>query len=149
MRIRRATRADLDALVALEEATFTSDRISRRQWRHLIGSASAGVLAGGGRGAVHAVAVVLFRRGSRNARLYSLAVRTDQRGHGLGRLLLAAVEDTARRRGCCNLHLEVAIRNRAAIALYARSGYQRGERLRNFYEDGGDAWRYRKPLAPA
>lgn len=145
--IRRAARADLDALLALEEATFDSDRISRAQWRRHLDSPSATVLVGGA-GRVDAAAVVFYRRGSHRARLYSLAVGAHARGTGLGGALLAAVEADARARGCVAMHLEVRTDNAPAIALYERRGYLRAERARGFYEDGTDAWRYAKCLTP-
>jgi ribosomal protein S18 acetylase RimI-like enzyme len=55
--------------------------------------------------------------------LHDLAVLPAYRGRGIGRLLLAAVEDRARTRGCCKVTLEVREDNHAARALYKRSGY--------------------------
>lgn len=147
-RIRRATPADLDALLELEEATFSSDRISRAQWRRHIASDSASVLVHGEPGAIDAVAVVFYRHGSRSARLYSLAVHTHTRGTGLGNALLTAAESDARARNCTSIRLEVRVDNHAAIALYERHGYVRGIRLPRFYEDGADAWRHVKSLTP-
>lgn len=146
--IRRATVADLDALVALEQATFTSDCISRAQWCRHLASASGSVLVHGAPGHIDAAAVVFYRRGSRRARLYSLAVGAHTRGSGLGGALLAAVEADARSRGCTLMHLEVRVDNAPAIALYEHRGYTRTDRVAGFYEDGGDAWRYSKALAP-
>jgi ribosomal protein S18 acetylase RimI-like enzyme len=146
--IRRADAADLDALAALEQATFTSDRISRRQWRHHLTHGNASVWVHGAPGGVDAAAVVLYRRNSRKARLYSLAVAAGARGAGLGGALLGAAEAGARVRGCIGMHLEVRAGNAAAIALYAGHGYTRSARLPGYYEDGADGWRYAKPLAP-
>lgn len=142
---RYAERADLAALLALEEATFDSDRISRAQWRRHIDSATVAILVGG-RGGVDAAAVVSYRRNSRSARLYSLAVDARARGLGLGGALLAAAEADARARGCTAMRLEVRTDNLAAITLYERHGYVRGARISGFYEDGADAWRYAKTL---
>lgn len=144
--VRPATRADLDTLLALEESTFDVDRISRAQWRRHIDSASASVLVHGDPGKVDAATVVFHRRNSREARLYSLAVGAHARGGGLGGMLLAAAEADARARGCVSMRLEVRIDNPAAIALYERRGYTREAVLPRFYEDGADAWRYRKRL---
>lgn len=144
--IRRATRADLDALLALEEATFDSDRISRAQWRRHIDSDTTSVFVGGARGSVDAAAVVFYRRNAPGARLYSLAVGTHARGTGLGGALLARVEADARERGCTSMRLEVRADNPPAIALYERRGYARIARLQRFYEDGADGWRYLKML---
>jgi ribosomal protein S18 acetylase RimI-like enzyme len=144
--IRHATRADVDALLALEEATFDSDRISRAQWRRHIDSGSAAVFVGGTHGNVDAAAVVFYRRNARAARLYSLAVGAHARGTGMGAALLAAAETDARARGCTSMRLEVRADNPAAIALYERRGYVRTVRLPAFYEDGADGWRYVKGL---
>lgn len=145
--IRQAMSADLDALLALEQASFEGDRISRAQWRRHIGSATAAVLVAAGTPVgIEAAAVVFYRRGSRVARLYSLAVAAHARGAGFGGALLAAAEADARAHGCESMHLEVRIDNAAAIALYERRGYARGKRLPRFYEDGADAWRYVKRL---
>jgi ribosomal-protein-alanine N-acetyltransferase len=37
--------------------------------------------------------------------------------------------------------------NKMAIARYRKSGYQQFGRHRAYYEDGGDALRFEKPLA--
>lgn len=147
--IRRATPADVAGLLALEEATFDSDRISRAQWRRHIANSSASVLVSGQPDHVDAAVVVFYRRNVRSARLYSLAVGAHARGSGVGGALLAAAEADARARGCDSMRLEVRIDNPAAIALYERRGYARVAQLPHFYEDGADAWRYVKPLAPA
>lgn len=144
--VREAVADDLDALVALEQATFESDRISRTQWRRHIGSATASVLVAGPPGRVDGAVVVFHRRNSRRARLYSLAVSAATRGRGLARALLKAAESTARRRGGRMLDLEVRTDNAAAIALYEGAGYQRVACLECFYEDGADGWRYSKDL---
>jgi ribosomal protein S18 acetylase RimI-like enzyme len=144
--VRKAAANDLAALVALEVATFEFDRISRDQWRRHIASDSAWVLVAGPRGRIDGAAVVFYRRNSRRARLYSLAVADAARGQGLATALLAAAEAEARRRGCNALYLEVRTENRAAIALYERQGYRRAARLPGFYEDGADAWRYTRAL---
>jgi len=148
LRVRRARPADLDGLVALELASFASDRLSRAQYRRHLRSASARLLvAVAGRQPLLGAALVFFRKGSRMARLYSIASRPDARGLGVGARLLAAAEAQARHRGCLAMRLEVRADNPAAIRLYERQGYRRLGRLDGFYEDGTDGWRYEKALA--
>ena len=144
--VREAADDDLDALVALECATFETDRISLAQWRRHVASDTACVLVAGPRGRVDGAAVVLYRRNSRRARLYSLAVAETARGRGLAKALLAAAEMGALRRGCDLLVLEVRADNPSAIALYEQRGYRRAARLPAFYEDGADGWRYTRAL---
>lgn len=145
-RIRRATLADLDALVALERRAFTTDHLSRRQYRHHITSGRASVLAAVDANALLGKAVVFFRRNSAIARLYSIAVAHEARGRGVGEALLGAAERTAQTRGCRWLRLEVRQDNAGAIRLYERMGYRRFGAHAGFYEDGADAWRYEKQL---
>jgi len=52
-----------------------------------------------------------------------LFVLPGLRGKGIGRLLLAAVEQKARDLGCCKVTLEVQENNRRAGRLYAEMGF--------------------------
>jgi putative acetyltransferase len=58
-----------------------------------------------------------------------------QRGHGVGRGLLAFLEAEALRRGCTWLMLETGIRQPEALALYERSGYVRRGPFGSYIED--------------
>jgi putative acetyltransferase len=51
-------------------------------------------------------------------------VRIEARGVGLGRRLLQALEDAARRQNIDRISLETGIRQPEAIGLYRASGYQ-------------------------
>ncbi|HEX6613734.1 MAG TPA: GNAT family N-acetyltransferase [Rhodanobacteraceae bacterium] len=146
IRIRRGRPPDLDALVALEEASFDHDRVSRAQLRRHIASDSAVVLVAEERGRVLGAALVFFRRGAEAARLYSIAIARPARGKGLGSALLDAAECEARKRGRGAIRLEVRTDNAPAIALYEKTGYRRGPCMAGFYENGLDAWRYEKSL---
>lgn len=59
--------------------------------------------------------------------VHDLHVIIDYRRRGVGRLLLGAVERTARELGCCKLTLEVQENNRAALALYRDFGFVDGQ----------------------
>lgn len=146
IRIRHATLADLPALVALERRAFTTDHLSPRQYRHHLTNPRALVLAAVDTSGLLGKAVVLFRKGSSVARLYSIAVDDAARGRGIAKALLRAVERGARTRGCTRMRLEVAQKNVGAVALYESLGYRRFGAHARFYEDGADAWRYEKIL---
>lgn len=145
-RIRRATPADLPALLALERSAFTTDHLSPRQYRQHLDSPTALVLAAVDRGRLLGKAVVFFRDNSDVARLYSIAVAEGARGRGIGEALLAWAERDARRRGATRMRLEVRQDNASAMRLYERRGYVRFAARPGYYEDGGDAWRYEKAL---
>jgi ribosomal protein S18 acetylase RimI-like enzyme len=56
--------------------------------------------------------------------IHDIAVVPDRRGQGVGRKLLAAVEEHARQLGCCKLTLEVRADNIRGQAAYRRAGFQ-------------------------
>jgi ribosomal protein S18 acetylase RimI-like enzyme len=91
--------------------------------------------------------VLLTRRNSRVARIYSVVVHPQARGAGLGRALVLGAESAARRRGCDTVSLEVRENGRAARALYRKLGYRERARLPAYYEDGAPALRLFKRLA--
>jgi len=149
VRLRQAEEADLDALDALEHRVFATDHLSRRSLRHFLRSPTAAVIVAEHDGDLAGTAIVLFRPRSSVARLYSIAVAPHLGGRGLGPMLLAAAEAAAVERGCGAIRLEVHETNAAAISRYRKSGYREFGRQARYYEDGGDALRFEKPLAPA
>ena len=146
--IRSADVSDIPALVALEERCFTTDRLSRRQFRYMLTKANAHVLVSEADGSLNGYVLLLFSRGTSMARLYSIAVDERARGHGIGQALVEAAEEAARERDCAYLRLEVRKDNGASIALFERLGYQHFGEYGDYYEDHMDAWRYEKSLAP-
>ncbi len=143
LRVRRAERRDLDALVELESG-FPGDRMSRASLSRLLARDSAEVWVAEVGGSVVGDAVVLFRRGFDSARLYSMVVDREHRGRGLAKLLLEAAEAGARERGVIVMRLEVREENAAAIALYRHAGYTVAGRTDDYYQDHSAALRLRK-----
>ena len=144
--IRTARASDIDALVALENTVFATDRISRRSFRQLIERETAETLVAEKDGSLAGYAMVLFRKGIGVARLYSFAIGPAFAGMGLGRLLLERVERVSYEHGRLMLRLEVREDNARAIALYEQNGYRRIGRETDYYEDGMSALRYEKTL---
>jgi ribosomal protein S18 acetylase RimI-like enzyme len=150
IRVRAATRGDLDALIALEEQVFVTDRLSRRSLRRLLQSQSAAVIvAQDAAGALVGTAILLFRPRSAVSRLYSIAVIAPMSGQGIGARLLQAAEEIALGRGCDAIRLEVHETNHAAMSRYRKSGYREFGRHDGYYQDGGDALRFEKRLRAA
>lgn len=145
--LRPACPADLDDLLHLEAAEFSGDRLSRRSLRRMLSAGSAATIVAVAGGNVVGYALVLFRKGARVARLYSLVRGSVLAGQGIGSALLAAAEAAATARGACELRLEVRADNRPARALYLRRGYSEAGHRPSYYEDHMDAVRMRKHLS--
>ena len=147
MSTRPARLDDLDALVALEEASFSGDKMSRRSLRRAVTRASIAVIVAPlPDGQLGGCAVLFFRRGSNEGRIYSIAVAAAARGRGLGRLLVQGGEDEARRRSCASLRAEIRLDNAASRALFAACGYAEFGLKSGYYEDEQDAVLIRRVL---
>lgn len=146
--IRFATIDDLEGLVALEERCFESDRLSRRNFRHLLTKANAATLVWDEAGHLGGYAITLYSRATALSRLYSIAVDGSQRGKGVGRQLLAAAESEALERGCVSMRSEVRRDNQASLAMFRAAGYRQFDEVDDYYEDHMEALRFERNLAP-
>ncbi|MCG6942464.1 MAG: GNAT family N-acetyltransferase/peptidase C39 family protein [Thiohalocapsa sp.] len=169
--IRPAVPEDLDALVALESASFDSDRITRRQFRYMLARAQAVLLVATETRAAGAVeprsaaeaagapadtsvppllgyVLVLFNRATSVARLYSIAVDARARGRGIGQALVAAAERATWDADRAYLRLEIRRDNLPSQRLFEGLGYRRFGVLSDYYNDHMEALRYEKQLSP-
>ena len=137
----------IDAIIDLETRSFSpTDRFARSTWRHLLGTArrrgsSVTLVARDGTLVIGALNTLL-RRDGHTARLYSLAVDPQQRGRGIGGLLIRQLAEHLSP-AITVLSLEVRSDNLAARALYERIGFTLYENLPGYYLDGGDGVRLR------
>jgi ribosomal-protein-alanine N-acetyltransferase len=73
------------------------------------------------------------------ADVQTIAVATRAQGNGLGRELLSALIDEARRRECSQVFLEVRSNNASAVRLYESVGFERQAVRTDYYGPGRDA----------
>ena len=149
--VREAGLGDLDALAAIENQCFPVDRISRSGLRRFLTRSRQdpwGVrfLAVEHGACICGYVLLLLRRNSRIARIYSIAVMPEHRRTGMARTLLANAESVATEAGRNRIRLEVREDNAAAIRLYTSVGYQPFGRIEPYYEDRTAAIRMEKPL---
>jgi ribosomal protein S18 acetylase RimI-like enzyme len=145
--LRVAQTGDLDALVAIENASFHIDRMSRRAFRRFIGVDTAALwVAVSDAVQVVGYVLVIVRANTALARLYSMAVAPDWCGKGIGQMLLDRAEEAALDFGAPILRLEVHPKNAAALHLYRKNGYQEFALYPDYYEDHSDALRMEKVL---
>jgi len=144
--ISLASLTDVPALLELEQASFDTDLISAAQYREFIKKNSSDVIVVKDHAEVIGSAIVLYRKNSRIARLYSIAVRTQFQGKSIAQNLLVWIENQALSRHCTELRLEVSVNNPRAIRFYERNAYEVFGEIENFYENGDKAFRMRKRL---
>jgi ribosomal protein S18 acetylase RimI-like enzyme len=144
--IRRAAAADASAILD-QESLFPSDRMSARSVRRFLISPRARVLlAEDTPGLVLGNLVLLTRKDSCKARIYSVVVRPEARGRGIAAQLVRAAEQEAKQLGRTAVSLEVRADNGAARALYDKLGYIVERFLSAYYDDGADGLRLTRAL---
>lgn len=137
--VRPAGPGDLDVIDKLEAASFVTDRFPRRNLARLLGRRSTTFLLAESKEGPAGYVLLLFRRGTKAARLYSLAVSAAARGKGVGEMLVQSAARCAISSGCDRLRLEVRVSNGAAVRLYENSGFRVLKTLPSYYEDGETA----------
>jgi tRNA threonylcarbamoyl adenosine modification protein TsaD/ribosomal-protein-alanine acetyltransferase len=134
--IRDMRASDLDAVVAIERATFPTpwsrgifvgellQGVSRR-W--VVVSSPSGILGYAGSMQV-----------GDESHVMNLAVRADARGTGVGAALLSDLMSDALTRGVERMTLEVRPTNAPAIALYEGAGFHAAGERPGYYSDTGE-----------
>lgn len=145
--IREASEKDIVQLKQLEDGVFDYDRLSQRSIARAIQSKTQIVLALESLpGVIEGAAFLHFRSGSKCCRLYSIAIKNETAGGGLGTLLLKHCEEAARLRGCREMRLEVRADKDRLIRFYLRNGYRREKLISRYYDNGADALSMLKAL---
>ncbi|HKZ63435.1 MAG TPA: N-acetyltransferase [Thermoplasmata archaeon] len=143
--IRAADVHDLDALFELEDLCFAERKFRKEHLLWILKNprASTYVYENGG-----LIGAVILLTEPRRMRVISVGVHPRHRRRGVGRDLMAAAEDVARRLRADEVRLEVNTSNAGAIAFYRELGYELLERLPAYYSWGADAYSMAKPIAP-
>lgn len=144
--IRPGVADDLAALLLIEQASFSGDRLSRRSFRHLLTEANSVTLIDDAGDAPRGYITLLFRADVSLARVYSIATAPGWQGQGVAAGLLAAAEELALAHSCVAMRLEIRRDNVASQQLFLRHGYQVFGEHAAYYEDGMDALRLEKSL---
>jgi ribosomal protein S18 acetylase RimI-like enzyme len=137
--IRKATIEDVAALIELEQKCFASDRVSMRSFRRFITEKRSDLFLLEVNDNLAGYFLLIYRRGTSLARLYSLAVDPSFRKQGIAEQLMLHAEKCAAARNCVLLRLEVRFDNISAIKLYQKLQYHEFAVKHDFYEDHSDA----------
>lgn len=140
--------SDLDAIMAIETATFPDEAWSREGMlaeltgphRHYLVARRPGAAASNDAGPIDGYAGLLAPRGTGQGDIQTIAVAPASRRGGLGRMLMLALIAEARHRGVVELFLEVRADNPGAQRLYEQLGFESiAVRPRYYQPTGVDA----------
>ncbi len=140
MTIRQATPADLDAIMAIEHASFPTDAWSSESMAAELAGEHSHYLVDLDGDAVIGYAGLRSVQGAADADIQTIALLDEHRGAGRGRALLRALLREAKKRGAREVFLEVRADNPGAEGLYRSEGFEElGRRPRYYQPDDVDA----------
>ena len=138
--IRRASLKDLNALVALENESFSeSERRDRATIRYGITSPSIVSLVLTRYRKVRGVIELHNRSNSSKVYIANLSVSIAGRGRGIARALLRRALYESKRAGKQMVSLHVRSLNTGALRLYQKLGFVIDQHLKDYYDEGVDA----------
>lgn len=139
--IRKAGIDDLPLLESIEVKSFAPslyDRMSKRQYRHLLTRGNADILLAlssqneVGCGA----AILLYKKNNSFSRFYSLAVIPEYQGKGVGSHLFGAAEKLSKDKCLKGMILEIRADNDILFQRYQKNGYVSYKTIPDYYPDG-------------
>jgi len=133
--VREARLSDLDAILEIEEGSF-SDPYPRGLLKAFLYHPGAYIVALSEE-AVIGYAIGILRRDQ--GHIVSLAVKKDCRRGGVGQKLMLEIIGRLRTVGAKSMRLEVRQSNSAAIELYKKLGFAEDEKVKEYYPDGETA----------
>lgn len=143
---RKATLADLPGILETERLCFGDDSFSERQFRYLVSRSNGSFFVREEEGRIAAYACLLFHTGTRNVRIYSIAVHPEFRNRKIGQAMMDAAMSFALGCGARKITLEVNVSNESAIRLYKKNGFTTCGLLPEYYHDGSSAFRMQRDL---
>ena len=129
--VRAAVRDDVDAIVALERASFP-DPWSAQSFRAFLARETARIVVAARGPELLGYAIVAWVLDE--AELANIAVTPAERGQGIGAMLLDRCIDDLTALGVRTVHLEVRAANMVAQKLYASRGFAPVGRRAGYYE---------------
>ena len=138
MYFRSMTVADLDDVMKIESAAFTSPWSRQFFLEELQATPARSILCQGDGGPI---GYVIYWELVGELDIHNVAVHPNHRRQGIARALLNDILEGATNRGCRRATLEVRRSNDPAQALYRSLGFEICGLRKEYYSDNGeDAW---------
>jgi ribosomal-protein-alanine N-acetyltransferase len=133
--IRPMTESDVDAVFAIEQASFPAPW-QREQFLNELGLPFSFPFVAEADGAV--VGYVCLMSLFKKAQIVDIATEPEQRGRGIARMLMEHATTVAREKGAEAMALQVRASNSAALNFFEKLGFEHTGTRRGFYEGKED-----------
>ncbi len=137
--IRTSVRSDLPDLMRVENESFSAPWSEESMRSFLNHPDRRNCFTATDDEANHAViGYLVLQYVGNEAEICNIAVCADERGRGIGAMLLDSAIDFCARKSASFLHLEVRRNNIQAIGLYEKKGFRMVGTRKGYYEDTGE-----------
>ncbi|MES3518361.1 MAG: ribosomal protein S18-alanine N-acetyltransferase [Natronomonas sp.] len=137
--LREARRADLLSVFRIEKQSFPQPW-SYTAFERFLGNPGFVVAEHNKTVVGYVVGDSIRNHGTPLGHVKDLAVRSDYRGNGIGRLLFGRAVEVLRSQGVDRVKLEVRTTNETALGLYRDFGFHVDHIVSGYYNDGDDAY---------
>lgn len=139
LQIRMANINDVKKLATLETNAFAKDKfhiLTTKHYKYLLTKANAEIWIICKKDNVIASGIIFYNKKWSHCRLYSIAVKPDFQGQGLGTKLLNHIEDVAKKKGLTGIRQEIRQDASDLLNRYLKKGYHVYQQKLNYYPDG-------------
>jgi ribosomal-protein-alanine N-acetyltransferase len=140
-KLRRSTYTDVDSLLSIEKESFEREPYDRNLFNLFLSDRKSYFIVAEVGKRVVGYAIATYKGST--AVITSMAVRAGYRGKGIGALLLEDILKEVSDKVPV-VELQVAVDNKAAIALYRKYSFSEVGIVHNYYGEGKDAILMRK-----
>ncbi len=137
--IRQANLNDLNSLISLEQESFNKKKYhltNPRQFKYLLTKANAEIWLAEIDNEIIGMSVLLFRRNTHTARLYSICVSPSKQGGNIGKDLFIHAQQRTKAKNLGTMSLEIRSDNTKHRQRYTALGYVQTKILPDYYPDG-------------
>lgn len=144
LKLRNFQFSDLNSIMKIENASFDTDAYPKKRFERLWKLHSKDFIVAELKDKIVGYIIAYPKRYFID--FDSLAVDKKYRNSGIGKKLLNFILNKFRRKGFKKASLEVRTTNKIATSFYQTLGFKITKIIKNYYKDGGDAYRMEKDL---
>ena len=145
VKIRKFSLADLKEVMEIEKVSFPNrEALSGNYFKSLYQKYPEGFIVAESEGRI--IGYTIGQPKNESAEIISLAVDPIWRKKGIGKTLTNFLINNFKEKGVKEISLHARIKNKAGITLYQNLGFQILKTIKNYYQNGDDAYLMKKKI---
>jgi len=139
IKLRKFEFSDLNQVIEIEKVSFPKRQVySRHRFERYFKEYPEEFIIAENKGKVVGYTICELKNDS--AEIISLAVASTWRQKGIGKALTSFLINHFKESGIKEIFLHVRIKNKVAVSFYQKFGFKILKTIKNYYQNGGDAY---------